>query len=111
MRCLWKFVLISIGLFGHFLALAEVQNAGAINHEEFLSRQMQDDNFAGIEWIFSGDRVKRSTRLLEINNEVDNNNFINDPKCQNYLKHLCGNTDNSNDDLGLLECVQTFKVC
>ncbi|KAK0179710.1 hypothetical protein PV327_005438 [Microctonus hyperodae] len=109
MRCSWKFVFISIGLFGHFLALAEVQNAGAINHEEFLSRQLPDENFAGIEWIFSSNRVKRSTRLLQINNEVDNDNFINNPKCQDYLKHLCGNTENSNDDLGLLECVQTFK--
>jgi len=32
-------------------------------------------------------------------------------KCRDKLNRLCGDINKNNDELMLLECIQTFKVC
>ncbi|XP_008555491.1 Golgi apparatus protein 1 [Microplitis demolitor] len=71
-----------------------------------------NDNFPQVQWIFydknltaGSNRIKRSP----VNAQLEPHNFIEDPKCREDVKRLCGAMDNNNDDLFMLECVQTFK--
>lgn len=60
--------------------------------------------------------ITRFRRNIEITgNEIaaESSNVglsIEDPKCREELRRLCGDPDNNQDHLFVLECVQTFKV-
>lgn len=76
----------------------------------------QADEPFRIGWLFSDAtvRAKRSQRaVLEPRREFEDDGslrFMNG-KCRDKLNHLCGDIDRNNDELLLLECIQTFKVC
>lgn len=68
-----------------------------------------------IGWLFSdASKIKRVQRAL-INSrrefEDDNSPKTISGSCRNKLNDLCGDIDKNNDELMLLECIQTFKVC
>lgn len=79
----------------------------------------QGDEPSRISWLFSDGSltagVKRVQRAaLDLRRESDNDALprIINSKCRAKLNYLCGNIDkNNNDELTLLECIQTFKVC
>lgn len=69
-----------------------------------------------ISWLFSDTsiRAKRVQRsILEprrVFTDDGSLRFMNG-KCRDKLNRLCGDIDRNNDELLLLECIQTFKVC
>lgn len=72
------------------------------------------DEPSKISWLFSdASRIKRVQRaLINSRREFEDDNL---PKtisgsCRNKLNDLCGDIDKNNDELMLLECIQTFKV-
>jgi len=78
----------------------------------------QADEPSRISWLFSDASltagVKRVQRDIGLGREPENNGLprIINSKCRAKLNYLCGNIDkNNNDELTLLECIQTFKVC
>jgi len=81
----------------------------------------QADESSKISWLFSSTSparvtgVKRIQRtLLDLGREPENDGLprVINNKCRAKLNYLCGKTDkNNNDELTLLECIQTFKVC
>lgn len=93
---------ILIGLFVHFLILTDTENTGVHCHDDMT--RSENENIR-IGWIFGDERFKRSPT------DEQTDHFIEDRKCRDDLKRLCGATDNNNDDLFILECAQTFKVC
>ncbi|XP_015608654.1 Golgi apparatus protein 1 isoform X2 [Cephus cinctus] len=61
-------------------------------------------------WIFgnSGDihsRIKRESVSVSKTNKL-----IDDSDCRSDLHRLCGSMDKNDDDLSVLECIQTFKA-
>ncbi|XP_076234853.1 Golgi apparatus protein 1 [Calliopsis andreniformis] len=63
-----------------------------------------DEVIPRISWVFSNSvdstvRVKRASVV----------NYNLPAKCRSTLNRLCGNIDRNNDELMLLECIQTFK--
>lgn len=58
-----------------------------------------------ISWVFSNS-VDNTVRVKRAN--VANSNLP--VKCRQNLNRLCGDINRNNDELMLLECIQTFKV-
>lgn len=87
-------------------------------YEDTFSQQA--DEPSRISWLFTdvsltaGAGVKRVQRsIIESRRELENDGLprIINSKCRSKLSYLCGNLDkNNNDELTLLECIQTFKV-
>lgn len=79
----------------------------------YIGDTQQIDEPSKIGWLFSDAsiRTKRVQRALVSRREFDDDDL---PKisgsCRDKLNHLCGNIDKNNDELMLLECIQTFKV-
>lgn len=76
----------------------------------------QTDEPSKIGWLFSNAAVtaKRTQRnILETRREpeIEGLLMITNGKCRDKLNHLCGDIGRNNDELVLLECIQTFKVC
>lgn len=84
-----------------------------LGHDGTIEKRNTKDDLSQIKWFFneknvtSSNRVRRSPAGIV---PLEPHNFIEDPKCRDDVKRLCGAMDNSNDDLFMLECVQTFKV-
>jgi len=73
----------------------------------------QTDETSRIGWVFSSVGSRRIERSVDVRKEFDDDNLpktING-KCRDKLNHLCGDMNKNNDELMLLECIQTFKVC
>lgn len=66
---------------------------------------------ARISWLFSNTSARAKRAVLR--NDLDDDNLprIISGKCRDKLNRLCGDIDRNNDELMLLECIQTFKVC
>ncbi|KAG8034414.1 hypothetical protein G9C98_007490 [Cotesia typhae] len=83
-----------------------------LGHDGTIEKRNTQDDLSQIKWFFdeknltSSNRVRRSPAGIV---PLELHNFIEDPKCRDDVKRLCGAMDNSNDDLFMLECVQTFK--
>lgn len=80
----------------------------------YVGAAQQIDEPSKIGWLFSdASKIKRVERAL-INSgrgfEDDGSPKTISGSCRNKLNDLCGNIDNNNDELMLLECIQTFKV-
>lgn len=76
----------------------------------------QTDEPSKIGWLFSNAAIiaKRTQRnILESRREpeIEGLLMITNGKCRDKLNHLCGDIGRNNDELVLLECIQTFKVC
>ncbi|XP_032671298.1 Golgi apparatus protein 1 [Odontomachus brunneus] len=74
----------------------------------------QTDEPSKIGWLFSNAAVtvKRTQRnILETRREpeIESLPMITNGKCRDKLNHLCGDIGRNNDELVLLECIQTFK--
>jgi len=73
----------------------------------------QADEPYEIGWLFSDNfaQIKRIQRspYLKRESEDDGSPKING-QCRDKLNQLCGDIDRNNDELMLLECIQTFKV-
>ena len=70
------------------------------------------DNIPKISWLFSNSadssvRIKRAS-IIKINEDslLKSMNI----KCRQNLNRLCGDITKNNDELMLLECIQSFKV-
>lgn len=50
----------------------------------------------------SGTRIKRG---------VARTSLVHNPKCRDDLKRLCTSLNINSDDLSVLECIETAKVC
>ncbi|XP_012286119.1 Golgi apparatus protein 1 [Orussus abietinus] len=74
------------------------------------------DTMSRVSWVFGDSngasaRVKRGLghpRKSEY--PISNKILIDEPECQEDLGRLCGMMHKSNDDLSVLECIQTFKA-
>lgn len=87
----------------------------------YIGDAQQVDEPSKIGWLFSDASIKtkRVQRVLLDSRRDDGRIFEDDgnlPKiisgnCRDKLNRLCGNIDKNNDELMLLECIQTFKVC
>lgn len=81
----------------------------------YVGDAQQIDEPSKIGWLFSDAsvKIKRVQRAL-LNSrrgfEDDGSPKTISGSCRNKLNDLCGNIDNNNDELMLLECIQTFKV-
>lgn len=82
-----------------------------------VSKNNELDQLAKVRWIFNNESIlKRSKRSvkqekLSRNNEQEkNHNLFDDPSCRGDLRRLCNNIDSHNDDMQLLECIQSLKV-
>ncbi|XP_034948080.1 Golgi apparatus protein 1 [Chelonus insularis] len=89
----------------HFLVHLEPHNTGVfgyeVTHKEYvnsLNNEQELDNF-----------ILRRTKRKSIDTGMEPHTFFVDPKCRDDLRRLCGAMDNNDDDLFMLECVQTFK--
>lgn len=74
---------------------------------------VQADEPSRIGWLFSAARNKRIARSpLDARKDFDDDNSpkIINGKCRDKLNRLCGDINKNNDELMLLECIQTFKV-
>lgn len=76
----------------------------------------QADEPSKIGWLFSDSsvRTKRIQRAISEHkreSEDDGSPKIINGQCRDKLNRLCGDIDGNNDELMLLECIQTFKVC
>lgn len=76
----------------------------------------QSDEPSQIGWLFSDGtvrarRVERSAYDRKRESEDDGSPKIINGQCRDKLNRLCGDNDRNNDELMLLECIQTFKVC
>lgn len=75
------------------------------------------EQLSKVGWVFDSESgLKRSKRAVHEPFEISKPqekilNPFDDPLCRGDLRRLCGNIDKHNDDLLLLECIQTFKVC
>jgi len=75
----------------------------------------QVDEPSKIGWLFSDNfvqvkRIQRSPyRDFKRESEDDGSPKITG-QCRDKLNQLCGDIDKNNDELVLLECIQTFKV-
>jgi len=74
----------------------------------------QSDESSKIGWLFSDSsvrarRVQRAVHDRKRESEDDGSPKING-QCLRKLNLLCGDIDRNNDELMLLECIQTFKV-
>ena len=74
----------------------------------------QVDEPSKIGWLFSDNfvqvkRIQRSPYNLKRESEDDGSPKIINGQCRDKLNQLCGDIDR-NDELVLLECIQTFKV-
>lgn len=78
-----------------------------------------EENYLPVAWRYRDNAmplVRRKKNAEPLSNDVpqrtssDNKHPIEDPKCRDNLRRLCGDPDNNNDHLFVLECVQTFKV-
>ena len=113
MRCSKSIASVLLAFITQFLILQSV-NTSYFND---IFKNDKVEQSAQLGWVFDGkslvERSKRSpfqSRDVNIPQEKVQNPF-NDPVCRNDLRRLCGSIDKHNDDLLLLECVQTFKVC
>lgn len=77
----------------------------------------QTDEPSKIGWLFSDSsfRAKRIQRAISYErkreSEDDGSPKIINGQCRDKLNRLCGDIEGNNDELQLLECIQTFKVC
>lgn len=75
----------------------------------------QVDEPSEIGWLFSDGSV-RARRIRSAGydhkreSEDDGSPKIINGQCRDKLNRLCGDIDRNNDELVLLECIQTFKV-
>lgn len=75
----------------------------------------QGDEPTKIGWLFSDSsvrakRIQRSVYDRKKESEDDGSPKIMNSQCHDKLNRLCGDIDRNNDELMLLECIQTFKV-
>lgn len=76
----------------------------------------QSDEPSKIGWLFSDSsvRARRVERAVSYDrkreSEDDGSPKIISGQCRDKLNRLCGDIDRNNDELMLLECIQTFKV-
>lgn len=71
-----------------------------------------------IKWLFAdgekfpqnSHRVKRGGLSLQNIPNATKNKLIDEPACKDQIRHLCPITAKLDDDLVVLECVQTFKA-
>lgn len=75
----------------------------------------QADEPSKIGWLFSDNsvqvkRIQRSPYDRKRESEDDGSPKIINGQCRDKLNQLCGDIDRNNDELMLLECIQTFKV-
>jgi len=73
----------------------------------------QTDESFRIGWLFSSVEPRRIKRSVDLRKEFDDDNSpkVMNGKCRDKLNRLCGDINKNNDELMLLECIQTFKVC
>jgi hypothetical protein len=76
----------------------------------------QADEPSKIGWLFSDSsirtkRIQRAISERKRESEDDGSPKIINGQCRDKLNRLCGDIDGNNDELMLLECIQTFKVC
>lgn len=79
--------------------------------EDAFAQQL--DEPARISWLFSNISARAKRAVVDLRNELDDDGSprIINGKCRDKLNRLCGDIDRNNDELMLLECIQTFKVC
>lgn len=81
----------------------------------YIGDIQQFDEPSKIGWLFSDASIKtkRVQRALDSRRDFEDDDLpkIINGNCRDKLNRLCGNIDKNNDELMLLECIQTFKVC
>lgn len=81
----------------------------------YIGDIQQVDEPSKIGWLFSDASIKtkRVQRGIDSRRDFEDDDLpkIINGNCRDKLNLLCGNTDKNNDELMLLECIQTFKVC
>ena len=98
-----------------FLVLHDVSTTTIYGSD--VSKINKVEQFSEVGWVFDSESaLKRSKRAVHQPAEVNKpqekiQNPFDDPLCRGGLRRLCGNIYKHNDDLLLLECIQTFKVC
>jgi len=81
--------------------------------EDVFAQQVDEPSKIG--WLFSDRsirvrRIQRATFDHKRESEDDGSPKIINGQCRDKLNRLCGDMDKNNDELMLLECIQTFKV-
>lgn len=77
----------------------------------YIGDAQQIDEPSKIGWLFSDvSKIKRVQRGVINRYDDDDSPKIITASCRDKLNRLCGNIDKNNDELMLLECIQTFKV-
>lgn len=83
-------------------------NAGVLAND--VTQAVDAPVYPNVGWVFGNDELSRSRRSV-VNRPNDGEHYIiEDKKCRESLERICGVIDNNNDDLFILQCVQTFKV-
>lgn len=79
----------------------------------YIGETQQIDEPSKIGWLFSDASIKtkRVQRSVGLRRGFDNDDLSKiSGSCRDKLNRLCGSIDKNNDELTLLECIQTFKV-
>ncbi|XP_015126768.1 Golgi apparatus protein 1 [Diachasma alloeum] len=103
-----RLVGLAVALLFQLLFDTEI-NTGVLAND--VTQTANSGVYTNVGWVFGNDELSRRRRAVIVNGPDNGGHyFIEDKKCRDSLERLCGVIDNNNDDLFLLQCVQTFKT-
>ncbi|XP_011302233.1 Golgi apparatus protein 1 [Fopius arisanus] len=102
--------LAGVGIALLFQVLSDILiNAGVLAND--VTQGVNSPEYTNVGWVFGNDELSRRRRNVVVKPPDEGGRyFIEDKKCRDSFERLCGVIDNNNDDLFILQCVQTFKT-